>query len=111
MPKEKELVGASTAIMLLGILNQSPGYGYMLVKRMNQESGDMFVWQEGTVYPVLHKLEEEELVRSQWETSDTGRERKYYYITPKGRDALVEKRKQWNEFHGMITKLLEVTNE
>ena len=110
MQKEKELVGASTALLILGTLNKSPDYGYMLVKRINEDAAGIFHWQEGTIYPVLHKLEEEKLIRAQWETAENGRERKYYYITASGRKSLEEKTRQWNEFHGLITKLSEAPN-
>ncbi len=88
MRNDKELMGASTAMLLLGLLNEEASYGYQLVRRLSEQSKDLFEWQEGTVYPVLHRLKKDGLVRDQWQdadAADTGRRRKYYYITAKGR--------------------------
>ena len=104
----KELVGASTGLLVLGVLAESASYGYEIVKRLNREADGLFLWQEGTVYPVLHKLEKDKLVRSQWQQADNGRRRKYYYITAKGREGLAERTEEWNAVHKMVLRLVEV---
>ncbi len=104
----KELMGASTGILVLSVLAKEAGYGYQIIKHINKMGEGIFVWQEGTVYPVLHKLEKEGLLRTQWQEADTGRRRKYYYITEKGRDAQKDRTRQWNEFHQMVMRLAEV---
>jgi len=109
MKAQKELVGASTGLLILSVLAKEASYGYQIIKHINDEAEGLFVWQEGTVYPVLHKLEKEKLVRAQWQQADTGRERKYYYITAKGRDALKAGTKEWNAFHAMMVRLKEAT--
>lgn len=106
----KELMGASTAVLILGILAKSPSYGYEIVKRANDESEDLFVWQEGTIYPVLHKLEKDGLVHSRWEESESGRKRKYYYITFRGRERLRESALAWKGFYRVVLKLAETPN-
>jgi len=108
MKINKELVGASTALLVLGVVAKSPSYGYQIVKRINSEAEALFNWQEGTVYPVLHKLEKDGFIRSQWQTADTGRRRKYYYITKQGREAITDYSHQWNEFHSLVVRLTEV---
>ncbi|MFB3895116.1 MAG: PadR family transcriptional regulator [bacterium] len=110
LQNQKELVGASTALLILRVLVSAPSYGYQIVKRMNDIAGDLFQWQEGTVYPVLHKLEQEKLIRGQWQTADSGRKRKYYYITAKGREALQLQTEQWKQFDGLITRFMEVAH-
>ncbi len=104
----KELVGASTGLLVLGVLAESASYGYEIVKRLNREADGVFLWQEGTVYPVLHKLEKDKLVRTQWQQADSGRRRKYYYITAEGRAALTERTEEWNAVHKMVLRLAEV---
>ena len=104
----KELVGASTGLLVLGVLAESASYGYEIVKRLNREADGLFLWQEGTIYPVLHKLEKDKLVRPQWQQADSGRRRKYYYITAKGRDGLAERTEEWNAVHKMVLRLVEV---
>ena len=102
---EKELMGASTAILILSVLATEPSYGYQVVKRINDESRGLFTWQEGTIYPALHRLEKSKLVRAQWQDADSGRRRKYYYITAAGRQALAAGTAQWKGFHDLVTRL------
>ena len=104
----KELIGASTTPIILGVIAKSPSYGYQIVKRINDEADDLFIWQEGTVYPVLHKLEKDGLIQSQWQTAETGRRRKYYFITTKGRKALAEYVSTWNDFNTLVVRFSEV---
>ena len=104
--EDKELVGAATDLLILACLAQKPSYGYEIVKNANERSGSVFKWQEGTLYPVLHKLERDELVRAQWQIADTGRRRRYYYITAKGRAALGEKSAKWKALHRMLLDLM-----
>jgi PadR family transcriptional regulator, regulatory protein PadR len=110
MNKNKELVGASTALIVLGVLARRSSYGYEIVKRVNEEADGVFTWQEGTVYPVLHKLEKDGYVRSQWQEAETGRRRKYYLITAKGRECLTEGAREWQGFHGLVLRLAEAPN-
>lgn len=71
----KKLVGASTSLLVLSVLAKDPSYGYQIIKAINHEADGLFVWQEGTAYPVLHKLAKDNLVRTQWQQADTGRRR------------------------------------
>src|SRR3954447_11078437 len=63
MRKRKELVGASTTVLILGVLARQPSYGYEIVKSVNDQAKGLFTWLEGTIYPVLHKLEKDSLIR------------------------------------------------
>lgn len=103
---DKELVGASTELLILSCLSHKPSYGYDIVRQANERSDGEFSWQEGTLYPVLHKLEAARLVRSQWQETENGRRRKYYYITATGRKALEEKARRWNTLHDIIFGML-----
>lgn len=106
----KELTGASTGLLVLSVLAAEASYGYQIIKRLNDTGEGHFTWQEGTVYPILHKLEKEGYVRAQWQQADTGRKRRYYYITASGRGALASGTEQWNAYHGMIARLREQAN-
>lgn len=110
MKLDKELAGASTSILVLSVLAREASYGYQIIRRLNDAADGLFTWQEGTVYPILHKLEKDDCVRAQWQEADTGRRRKYYYITAKGREALEDGSRQWIEYHRMIVRLTEATN-
>jgi len=106
----KELVGASTGVLVLGVLRRGSSYGYDIVRQVNELAGGEFTWQEGTVYPVLHKLEREGLIRSRWQEADSGRRRKYYAITQKGLGALSEGTRQWDVFYQMVAGLTGVNH-
>ena len=110
MNPSKELIGASTSLLVLSVLAREPNYGYEIIRRLNAEADGLFTWQEGTIYPILHKLEQEKKVRAQWQEADTGRRRKYYYITANGRGALESGTQEWNSLHGMLLKLGEAKN-
>ena len=101
----KELIGASTNILVLTVLANEASYGYDIVKQINHEADGRFTWQEGTIYPVLHKLEGDGLVRTQWQQSEKGRQRKYYYITETGRESLQKRKQEWESVDGLIHRL------
>lgn len=107
MKIDKELVGASTALLVLSSLSREATYGYRLLKKVNEEATGLFTWQEGTLYPILHKLEQEGLVEAEWRQADTGRRRKYYHVTKKGRETLTEGVSQWNQWHAMVLRSAE----
>jgi PadR family transcriptional regulator, regulatory protein PadR len=91
----KDLIAASSTPIVLAILAESDSYGYAILKRVRELSGGQMEWTDGMLYPVLHRLERLGHVAARWEASDTGRKRKYYQITPGGRNQLIEERRQW----------------
>ena len=107
----KELVGASSALLVLGVLAQQSSYGYDIVKRINDAADGLFRWQEGTIYPLLHRLEKEELIRSRWQESESGRERKYYYITARGpHKHYPGPPEQWRDFNALVVRIAGLSN-
>ena len=74
----KDLVAASATPLILSILKEQESYGYAIIKRVKELSGDELQWTEGMLYPVLHRLEKQNWIESYWEESETGRQRKYY---------------------------------
>ena len=65
-------------------------------------------WSDGMLYPVLHRLEKDGLIRSEWLLSDDSRPRKYYEITPKGKKVLVVEKEQWIQVNSVLSKILEI---
>lgn len=92
---DKDLVAASATPLVLGILADGESYGYAILKRVKDMSGGRMEWTDGMLYPLLHRLERQDLVEASWGTSDTGRRRKHYAITPAGRAVLAERQEQW----------------
>jgi DNA-binding PadR family transcriptional regulator len=102
MDFNKDLIAASSTPMVLSILSEKDSYGYAILKRVRELSGGHMEWTDGMLYPVLHRLERLGHVEARWEAADTGRRRKYYRITPSGRDQLLEERKQWQAVHAAL---------
>lgn len=101
----KELVAASTVPLVLSVLTEGESYGYALIQRVRELSGGRIEWTEGMLYPVLHWMEGEELIESEWRDSETGRKRKYYRLRKEGRKALRDEKEQWLAVHETLTKL------
>ena len=91
----KELVAASTVPLVLSILAEGENYGYALIQRVRELSAGNIEWTEGMLYPVLHWMEEQGLIESDWREAETGRKRKYYRLRKEGRKALQTERRQW----------------
>lgn len=91
----KDLVAASAAPLVLSILGEGASYGYAILKRVSEISDGKLEWSEGLLYPLLHRLERQGHVHAFWDTSETGRKRKYYEVTDAGRGALADHQAQW----------------
>ena len=103
----KDLVAASATPIVLSILSQGESYGYAIIQQVRGLSDGEMEWTDGMLYPVLHRLQHQGLVRSRWATSDTGRKRKYYQLTRKGVRALQDSQDQWRIVHSTLAKLWE----
>jgi len=107
----KNLTAASTRPMILGILKQGRSYGYLIISKIRELSDGKLEWSDGMLYPVLHRLEKEGLIRSEWVVSDGSRPRKYYDITEAGKQALKVEKEQWIKVNSMMTVLLQINTE
>ena len=95
MDIDKDLVAASATPLVLSILSDGDSYGYAIIKRVGEVSGEELRWTDGMVYPLLHRLERRGFVEAVWGRSETGRRRKYYRLTPAGAEHLARQRRQW----------------
>ena len=107
MAISKDLVAASATPLVLSILSEGENYGYAIIKRVRELSNGRMQWTDGMLYPVLHRLEEQELIQSKWRESETGRKRKYYKIKKEGTKALKEQKNQWNVVYSTLRQLWE----
>lgn len=106
MKINKELLKGSTTILILSLLNRKNMYGYEMIKEIELKSKNVFLFKEGTLYPILHTLENENYIESYWDSSQGARKRKYYAITESGRKILLEKEKEWKLFSSTVNNLL-----
>jgi len=106
MSFDRDLVRSVARPIVLQLVSERPMYGYEIIKVINQRSNNTFQWREGTLYPCLHRLEGEGLVKSEWLVAESGRKRKYYNITRKGKAILAEKEQEWGEFAAAVNSIL-----
>lgn len=105
MKINKELLKGSTTMLVLNLLVESNMYGYQMIKALKEKSENVFELREGTLYPILHSLEENNLITSYWDET-TGKKRKYYSITKDGKKYLEVKKEEWKVFSNGINTVL-----
>jgi PadR family transcriptional regulator PadR len=95
-------------MLVLKLLAKEEKYGYQLISELRESSNGLFVLKEGTLYPILYRLEDDELVISRW-SEPKGKEisRKYYAVTEKGKQLLSELFGVWSEFSSNVTSIME----
>ena len=92
--------------LVLHLLEAGEAYGYEIVAKLTARTNGVLGVTDGTLYPVLYRLERAGFVSVRWETPERGVPRKYYRLTAPGRDELVRLRHEWNAFAGAMAKLL-----
>ncbi|GAC1320179.1 MAG: helix-turn-helix transcriptional regulator [Chloroflexota bacterium] len=94
----KELLKGAADTLVLSTFLDGEKYGYQIVKELERRSEGFFCLKEGTLYPILHRLEKQGLLCPTWRTMQNGSERRYYNLTPKGERALSDKLNEWQSF-------------
>ena len=107
MDIQKDLVAASATPIVLSLLRQGDSYGYAIIRKVMEVSGERIAWTDGMLYPVLHRLEAAGFVRSNWKIAENGRRRKYYSITRQGEAELERLKEQWDVVHRALQRLAE----
>ena len=103
----KELAKGSTGLLVLSVLSRQELYGYQIIKTVELMSESVFQMNEGTLYPILHALEKEELLTSYWsDNPDTGKRRKYYKITKKGLRELEMQKEEWETYQKAVIRVI-----
>ena len=106
MEFDKELVKGSIVPIVLELLSERDTYGYEIVKVVSARTQGRFEWKEGTLYPCLHRLEADGLIKSKWRESSSNKMRKYYHLTRKGLAQLLKRKAEWAEFATAVNMLL-----
>lgn len=104
---DRELMKGSTVTLVLSVLSRAPSHGYQMVKEMERLSKGVLTLKEGTLYPILHALEADGLIQSQWESGGGGRERKVYRLTDKGRGELERRTREWETFRTAVDAVVQ----
>ena len=93
-------------LLLLATVSSGATHGYAIIKALRERSGELLNLPDGTMYPALHRLESAGLLESSW-SSDTGRRKRMYGLTPAGREALEQARSEWGEFTRAVDSIIE----
>ena len=94
-------------MLILSLLSNKDMYGYQIIQELKLLSNSYFSLQEGSLYPLLHSLQSEELINSYWEETLSMRKKKYYVLTQKGKRALAREQKEWEKYFTCINNILE----
>ena len=105
MAVDKSLLTGSSTMLVLKLLSEKDMYGYEMIDTLRKKSQNVFEFKAGTLYPLLHGLEEKGMLKV-YEQEYLGKTRKYYSITKEGRKLLKTKTEEWNEYSGAIVSVL-----
>jgi transcriptional regulator len=108
MSKPSDLVQGTLDLLILKILALEPQHGWAIGVRLKQVSGDVLQVSDGSLYPALHKLEQEGWVRAEWKPSENNRRAKYYSLTRLGRTELEKEADNWRRLSTAITQVVEL---
>jgi PadR family transcriptional regulator PadR len=106
MPNDKTALAGSTTMLILKLLEAKDMYGYQIIDELSQKSDELFRLKTGTLYPILHGLENEGMVTSYDENADSQRVRKYYSLTGKGRALLNKKHTEWSAYSKAVSFIM-----
>jgi PadR family transcriptional regulator, regulatory protein PadR len=106
MAERHDLIKSNIDSLLLCLVRNQKMYGYQIIKELENRSQGYFKFKEGTLYPALHRLEKNGMIEGNWQVLPGGQQRKYYSITQKGIESLMEKRSDWNEFFNAMNLII-----
>ena len=108
MSKPADLLQGTLDLLILKILALEPQHGWAISLRLKQVSGDVLQVSDGSLYPALHKLEQEGWIKAEWKPSENNRRAKYYSLTRLGRQELEKETANWRRLSAAITQLVEL---
>src|SRR3954451_18655274 len=109
MSRPSDLVQGTLDLLLLKILALEPLHGWAVAQRLKQVSGDVLQVSDGSLYPALHKLEQEGWITAEWKTSELGRRAKFYSLTSLGRGQLEKESADWERLSHAISHVVRLT--
>jgi PadR family transcriptional regulator PadR len=104
-PISKDLIAATSIPIILAVLSHGESYGYEIIQKVKEVSKGQLQFSDGTLYPILRKLEDKELIVSEWRIADNEKRRRYYSITTKGLDHFKDEQTSWDFMQNLINDL------
>jgi PadR family transcriptional regulator PadR len=108
MSRPSDLVQGTLDLLLLKIQALEPMNGWAISQRLKQVSGDVLQVSDGSLYPALHKLEQQGWITAEWKASENNRRAKFYSLTPLGRGQLQKERESWTRLSDAITQVVRL---
>lgn len=105
MRVQRELMRGAGPVAILGLLEAREMYGYELAEALTRRTDGVLAMGQSTLYPLLYNLERKKLIRGRWRESESGRNRKYYALTKKGKAWLSSQRREWESLVGAMSSL------
>lgn len=109
MAKQTDLLQGTLDMLILKTLALGPMHGWGISQRIQQVSQDVLVINQGSLYPALYRLEQQALIKSEWDKSDNNRQAKYYELTRKGKKQLTEETESWERLSAAVDRILQTT--
>jgi PadR family transcriptional regulator len=106
MGKPSDLVQGTLDLLILKIISLEPMHGWAIAKRIQQVSGEVLQVQQGSLYPALHRLEQQAWIKARWAESETGRQAKFYSLTNAGREQLEKETANWSRLSAAINMVV-----
>ncbi len=103
---DKALLTGSTTMLILKLLESKDMYGYEMIEQLDKKSNNVFKLKAGTLYPLLHSLQQKGAIESYELSSENARTRIYYTLTDKGKKLLKDKKKEWKQYNSAINNVL-----
>ncbi len=107
MAKPSDLVQGTLDLLIMRTIAHEPMHGWAIAKRIQQISQEVLQVQQGSLYPALHRLEQQGWIRAKWLESETGRQAKFYSLTAAGKKQLEEETEHWNRLSAAIDLVIE----
>jgi len=101
----RELIAASSIPLVLAVLSKGESYGYDIMRQIKEVSGGELQFSDGTLYPVLRKLEDKEMISSEWKVAENEKRRRYYTLTSKGKEQFKQEKATWEFMTNLLAQL------
>jgi len=107
MPKPSDLLQGTLDLLILKTIAREPLHGWGIAKRIQILSGDVLAVGQGSLYPALHRLEQQGWITAEWRDSDLGRSAKFYLLTREGKKQLEKELKSWERLSSAVQLLIQ----
>src|ERR1051326_4440729 len=94
-------------MLILQIVSLEPAHGYGIAQRLEQISKSVIQINQGSLYPALHRLEQKKWLKAEWKESETGRDARFYALTPSGRKTLAREKDDWGRLAGALRLIFD----